>query len=56
MIKNFVVFGFVVLMMIVFSNYIKEGVFDARVAIAMARIEIEEEEAFFDVVINDDHH
>ena len=45
MIKNFAICSFVILMMVVFSNYIKEWSFDARVAVMMARIDVEDDEA-----------
>ena len=43
MVKNFALAAVIVLLLILFSTHIKEGIFDARVAIMMSRIDIEEE-------------
>lgn len=45
MIKNFALASFVILLLVLFSNHIKEGVFDARMAVMMARIELQDEAA-----------
>ena len=59
MIKNFALACLAILILVLFNGYIKEGVFDARMSIMLARIEFDEESAdlFADVLgrVGDGH-
>ncbi len=59
MIKNFALACLAILILVLFNNYIKEIVFDARVSLILSRIEMEEdsEERLADVLsrVGDGH-